>query len=770
MLQKRRNKGMDLVDFTEKNIRISDPYSTREHTRGRGPDRENSAQAAASDFPPVSARMQMGAPQAELSEDIKKELHNAFPKISTKIRIDEKAIAQEAANQEKEVLESEKKDALKSGEYTAQHPNMKHGAYGAKVSALDINRHLWEDTGKGAWADSPTGRLVIRLFSRGVLGAACFTAGGLMTRKWLGGENQYNPLKSFAEQKNPLQLLAKSIDTVVGKPIQTVVTKIAGEEAGLASVRFRPTRYATFANNTPGGIHMRGRSLGDEVVNITFDFFSASVGDAFGRDIASALDPNVDKTYIDDKGHFKPGEFVKSAAKSAFRYVTYNGGEDWAVAIPYAYMMKGQRHILNKASPGFQHDFDRQLNGGSFKMDGNKIVGNYNKTGALDLQSRFTFYNIGTLMYREAYDYIGNKLLGNDDVRLYGSRDDDATKKTLLDSAGDVAKWAMRSAVKGTIIMTPSVPFFWATRTPQTKHRALFIDPNKGTLGVPPGEGLMAGDSIHANASFKSASRNVDYWQYQHKPHEPYLGKHGVADGHTTIGQISTDFVGGKFDAHKRTFGPVDSALNALGEANYTVARATVKPSEWLDKRAGPILDPIHKVLGISGKGLGTGRFMRPMVYASASYTPYMYAKSEAANLWDNGKMDLAAERLIDGATKLNWGEFKKGAGEVYNTVLNKPLQDTNREIEAQRRMWLDTSPADQFETTQAQQYARKHQIPVQWRDKVFSGPTVRSEKGDPLQNENIARHISKKKTSYTEHEELRKMLEELNPPTNSIN
>lgn len=735
-------------------------------SRARKHTREDNA---ASDFAPIRGGFQMGQALNILPKKSQEHMKQRFPMISTQLKIDEHTVADVAAEEEAEVLHDEK--AAKSQEKNAaggsrqvNKPVTLHGAYGARASALDINRHLWEDTAHNAWADTPTGRFAIRLFSRGFLGAAFFTAGGLLTRKWMTGANQYDALASITEQKNPLQLIAKSIDVVAGKPIESAVTALAGEEAGLAAVRFRPTRYTSFGNK------LRGRSLGDEVVNVTFDFFSASVGDAMGRDIASALDPNVDKSYIDDKGHFKPKEAAKAFGKSAFRWLSYNGGEDWAVALPYVYFMKGQRNVINHISPGFSHDFDRQLNGGSFKLNNNKLVGNFNKEGALDFQTRFTFYNIGTLMYRELYDYVGNKALGNHDVRLYGSRDEDNSRDGPIESAGKIAKWALRSAVKGTIIMTPSVPFFWGTRAPQSKHRSLFIDPEKGTLGLPPGTGRMAGDSVHANSTFHSPDRVVDYWQYQNQPGAP-LHKHGVVSGTTTIGKVLPEMVGGNFNPHGQTFGVVDSLLNALGESNYRVATQLKKPADWLDKNFASVTGPVKDALGIKPHE-GFSRFTSPMSYAAFSYMPYMYAKSEAANLWDNGKMDLAAERLIDGATSFNWGEFKKGAHEVWRSVTFKDLPDEDREIEAQRRMWLDTSPADDFETTQAQQFARKHKIPVSWRDKVFSGPTVRVPEKEPYKNQHIAKHISNKKREgrYADHEELRRMLEELSPPTNSIN
>src|SRR5690606_383771 len=223
-----------------------------------------------------------------------------------------------------------------------------------------------------------------------------------------------------------------------------------------------------------------GRSLGHEAVSITFDFFSASIGDAFGRDIAGWFDPNVKKKWVKD-GKISIPEAINSAIQSTARYVAYHGGEDLAVAVPYAYYMKGQRAVLNRFSPGFKYDFDRGLHGGSFKIDETgKIIGNYNLEGMIDLQGRFTAYNIGTLMYREGYNYIADRLEGKK-ATLYGAPDK-IEKGGLASNIANGTKWGLRSIVKGTIFMTPAIPFFSVFRSSQRKHHGVFIHKHNGIL------------------------------------------------------------------------------------------------------------------------------------------------------------------------------------------------------------------------------------------------------------------------------------------------
>jgi|GEM_PF-1496509 len=653
------------------------------------------------------------------------------------------------------------------------------GAYSPEATRPLLTKQAWsERNAQGAWGDDPKSRLAIRMFSRGVLGAAFFTAGGMVVKKWMQG---YDVTKSFSQQsnKNPLTFIAKLVDTGVGKPIEAAVTAVAGKEMGLRAVHFRPTRYGKIA-----GTEMHGRSLGDEVVNITFDFFCASVGDAWGRDIAGWFDPHVKKSWMDEKGNINFPEAVKQAIKSTGRYIAYNGGEDWAVAIPYAYFMKGQRALIDRASPGFKYDFDRSINGGSSKVRNGVITGNYNVEGIIDLQNRFTVYNVGTMMYREAYDYVGNWVAGKPH-KIYGAPDSEPDEtRNIVEKAGDLVKWAARSAVKGAIVMTPAVPFFWITRTPQSKHRGAFIDPEKGILATADNH-----DSFTANEHMRSMSIPIEYVKYEvgAKPGKTSFDRFHLTPAGTVasfdprlVQRHPTHAHRNNFDAYGTSFGVVDKGLNKIGEMNYKAANLLDKPAAWFDRRFGETGKTMKDALGIQGK---MENFTRPMIYAAASYTPYMYAKAEFANIWDNGKTDMAAERMIDGVAKLNWGEFKAGLGEVWNAVLYKPLADPEREKEAQRRTKLDTSPPDVFSRTWSEQHkaeleAKKNAAgkravalrtppqdsDISWQERVVSGPPT------TLKQEVEAKPETAAPKSRAEQEAMRKALEELNPPTNSIN
>jgi hypothetical protein len=599
------------------------------------------------------------------------------------------------------------------------------GAYNPNLTAQN-----WEKE-KKPWNASPQGRLAIRLFSRGVMGAAFFTAGGLLNQKWMAG---YDPKSKVA---NPLQFIAKLIDTGVGKPIEVTVKGITGsEKAAFNATRFRPT------NPTYKGL---GRTLGDETVAVTFDFFCASIGDAWGRDIAGFIDPNAKHKWIKN-GHIDVPETVKTALKTAWRYVSYNGGEDWAVAIPYCYYMKGQRAILNKFHPGFAYDSDRNLNGGSTKVDDHRRpIGNYNGVGIFDLQNRFVVYNMGTLAYRELYDYVGRKIHGKPAV-LYGAADE-APPQGLGAKMASVFKWMARSVIKAGIYMTPAVPFFWITRTPQTKYRGLLINPEKGFVGygqdaAPSAVTADINQSRIGDQPLSFISHDTATHQYTRHPSP------------TTAGSIDSL----PYDPYHQRFGVANAALNKVGKFNNSVMNA-----------AQPIADRVSASgkLDWAKRGLGVNDFTgfkNTYVNAAFAYTPYMYAKYEFANLWDNGKMDVATERMIDGASHLNWSEFKAGAGEVWRTFLHKPLKDPARQAIADHRLHLDKSPPDGIKQDTANgngngndnHDVQEAQAERPWRERVVQGEKPEVGANSPK--------------THTEREEMREALKNMQPPTPSIN
>lgn len=715
--------------------------------------------------------------------------------------------------------------ALASGEKPAQEAS---AAPDAKPTKEQYDRAYKPET----WDATPGGRLAIRTFSRGILGAAFFTAGGLWSRRMMFGERlpdytfaknhswetRYDPTKTFGEivgQKNPLQFIAKTIDTFIGTPIRHTVNFVGGD--GMRATHFRPNQYVY---KPDGKNDYYGRSLGFESVMITFDFFCASIGDAMGRDIAGWFDPKVKKDWTDDKGHIKFPEALKSLGKSMWRYVSYNGGEDWFVALPYAYFMKAQRAAIDKFSPGFAKDFDASMNGGSFKVRQHgsdphyNIVGSYNLEGIFDLQTRFTVYNMGTLLYRELYDKAAHMLRG-EHMNLYGAPDaPQDPNKSMASKVGDVGKWAVRGMIKGLINMTPAVPFFWISRGMQSKHRALFIDPQNDSI-VSFRDASNRPHYLYANdlqRGMDDLTRQTPVFTSSFNQYDNQgRGKH--TNYKSMPAEIGNPSVRPDFNAHAMRHNAMENGFSFLGDMSYRFSQVLDTPAKAMDKWSPSVKNPLRNMLGLrttggpDNKGEGFGRFTRPFVNASVSYTPYMWMKGETARLWDHGKTDYALERTIDGATSLNWGEFKAGVGEVWNALLHKPFDDAARDKEGERRIEVDTSAADYQSNEQARRYKERmkrgqlvHANPSSDSQPAADAPWYAKVGGSKKDKEPDAtfasRHEPKsqsaagrlpirdrlitgerpdsetpdKKLSHQEREELRELLEKSHPPTNSIN
>ena len=620
------------------------------------------------------------------------------------------------------------------------------GAYGPQaarslITKKDFDELLPEKERGAAWDATPERRLAIRTVTRGILGVSAFVVAGKLRHKWLKG---YNSELSFAEQDNPLKFVSKLLDTVIATPIKATVKAITGsEEAALKAVHFRPTNPDWQNAIAPG------RSYGAEVSAVTFDFFSMSVVDRLGRSAFRALDPHIEKPWQDKDGHIKPMEAAKSLGKELWTAVTYSGGEDWYAGLTYVYALRAIKSGINKASPGFKYDSDKFLNGSSFKVNSaNKIVGNYTNEGALDLQMRFMWYNgvtplpLGTIHFREAYDYIGHKLMGKQ-VSLYGGPEEEKNYKDLgpVGHLTNIAKWSLRGMVKSIITMTPAVPFFWAFRTPATRIDPNFIHPEKGFI-----------------------------------PPEQVAG------------------VGVNFDPYAKNYGVLDKALNPIGKTSRFVSKDVLQPVvELADRHAPQISNTLNNTFGFTG---GARAFKRDFV-RGFGYLPYMYMKGEAAGGgfdlghgvklggWDNGKMDMAAERMIDGAFKFDWREFKAGAQEVWYATQHKELPDPKREEEAQYRILTDETPADIFEAdaekapldhvqhSQLRSSKSRSPKPAQspqlgWEERLFGKP--KGSDGASLEDKYKTEKPQPQPITLAEREKMRKALVELDPPTNAIN
>jgi hypothetical protein len=90
-----------------------------------------------------------------------------------------------------------------------------------------------------------------------------------------------------------------------------------------------------------------------------------SFGDYMTRYALGLMDPNARPHWVKD-GHIDVPGGLKDLFANVFRGITYAAGEDMAVAIPYVYGIRLQRHMINESKPGFKIDSDRGRQGASW--------------------------------------------------------------------------------------------------------------------------------------------------------------------------------------------------------------------------------------------------------------------------------------------------------------------------------------------------------------------------------------------------------------------
>lgn len=642
--------------------------------------------------------------------------------------------------------DKEKNNDLQDGKAPATNAgHAQIGAYSPATStAPNLSAQAWEESGqKKALKETVKGRGLIRMFSRGVMGATAFALGGYYATHKMKG---YTPAGKVG---NWVQGIARFFDVAAGTPIKTIVNALGHD--GEAFVTFRPTMHYP-------GYSKPGRSLGYEVTMVTFDFATMSVGDFWGRKIMHTLDPNKERPkWQREDGSINWAQALKTFGKNWWTALTYSQGEDWAVAVPYCLIM---RHvgtpIIDKFVPGFRYEFDRNGNGGGMIIDDHgKIRGNFTAAGAINLWERFTTYNVGTLMFREAYNWTGGKFQHwwkTGEMPSLAEENPSNPNRNLaqatVDGISQFSNWITRSTVKAVTYMIPAVPFFWITRTPQHKYQAALIHPEKGALKYlrPDGEELL----VRLNAPIA--------------PETPvfFAATHESAPNPFAHGQ--------NIDPHATTWGWFDTVMNPIAKASDKIRTAVNKPIAKIYDATLKKMPAFRKMDSVS--------VADTYINAAIAYTPYFWAKSDwLADRLDYGRMDAAVDRTIEGVTSLKPNEFTAGVGEMWQAIKRQPLKDPVREEYAQCLEATDATPSDnKFDVNphagescdfllpkrrpKKQDAAAAQPKPeLNWRERIIAGKA-----------EDKPEVGANKPTGYAEKEEMRKLLESLQPPTNSIN
>jgi hypothetical protein len=582
---------------------------------------------------------------------------------------------------------------------------------------------------KPAWSDTTRGRIGIRMFTRGILGAAMFTIGGRISRQQLANYHPDSFEWANAGEK-PLQALAKSFDVVFGKPIAKMArwrvntagmseaeAVIAKANAEWDAVNFRSTTYYNkVAGHLNRGKPTNGRSLGAEMVSVSFDFAMMSVGDALGRNFIQMIDPNIRKTWIvndegkkakeGEKSHFSPTKFLKSQGWAAWRILSKNQGEDWAAALPYVYQMRAQRRLLSHAfsddATGVKLVLDNAWNGGAYKVNSaGKITGDHQLAGAIDLHTRFVGYNVYTLMFREGYDALGQKLKKwkNDGFPMDVEMPKDLNP---FHAVKDATRYVAKSFIKANLYMNPGVVPFWLMRVPQSKWKSALINSEAG-VGSNAIASLFSQDEHIANAwrdsgshlskkafedamifktkgqdtvfNFNTARQRVMPGAAKQEPYM-YMGNQKVAN---PLYGMNGPHDWRIYDGYEKGFATnFSKALNPFGAFSHWLGGKVAKLADALPDGA------VKHFIGLNESELAAGRkvsdalsretFMRNMTDASLAYTPYFIAKSEFGLRVDDtpstggrGPMDKAIYKLIDNVCALNPSQTGASIKEIWH-------------------------------------------------------------------------------------------------------
>jgi|GEM_PF-1254240 len=586
-----------------------------------------------------------------------------------------------------------------------------------------------------AWSDTARGRLAIRLFSRGIVGAGFFVVGGHIAKKQLEG------YESWKEAQNPLQHVAKFWDHTAGRAFENVTHFLTpGDAAAKARAAWEVTNFRTKTfNGISGGPttqkdrwgfeqHLNGRSLGAEVVTVTFDFFMASIGDAMTRNIVQAFDPNVKQPWLldehgkattRDKGHFDFGKWTQSLARSSWRVMSKNAGEDWAAALPYVYQMKWQRQALARMWPGFKLSSDHSWNGGMATvatqdypekgLTKGQIKDGYQLPGLVDLQVRFVGYNWYTLMYREMYDAIARNFdkmkTGEFHIKLPENIN---PISAVLDGTGFLARYVTKSFIKANLYMNPAVIPFWMFRTPQSKWRGGFAADYLAKAKDGTRDNALMTLSPHGAATGGTAADPIfleniasDIYpraQLIHgapRPDKVFFGNgHGMHASEMAPGTKNMFNMAHPFEFFGVRRNLMEHFLNPFGWVCFKSGSGLTHIVDHFLPNGDFVSRMMHKAA--DGTALEKGalllereKTLRNFVDASYSYTPYMWLKAETALRVDDrrsveelGHMDKAIYRLIDNTFGFNFKGAKQAAKDVWTLAINYEKDVKSREGE----------------------------------------------------------------------------------------
>lgn len=631
-------------------------------------------------------------------------------------------------------------------------------------------------------SDTTKGRIFIRLLSRGIFGAIAFAWGTRVADAQL---KHYEPETWTFNSAKPLQTLAKGFDATFGRAIQGVARAFAPENQkdlwAYESTRFRSKAYFHgFQPNQHGiggaGLNT-GRTLGAEMVGVTFNFAMASIADSTVRNIIQAIDPNNKKAWVLDKNgnasgkwwsqdvHYDYGKWMKAVGNASWRILSKNQGEDWAAALPYVYQMKWQRQWIANHFPNFKLSADNSWNGASYLVNNQgDVVGDLKAAGTIDLWTRFVGYNWYTLMYREAYDMVAYKFgqWKKDGITMpHLGNPVEATVHAL----GSGSRYVLKSFLKANLYMQPAMAFFAPMRVAQSAWRAgsIGIDVPVGTNAIMTRNSMSADLNalgLAANGTAPVPQMERSYWknrdaqgnlipelEYRYATagktsrlgmdHTMWLGNHQLPLN-SEIGRATSPF---DSSLQKSTFSKI---INPLGKFSYKAGSffngifngRALSDTERLTMTVKQIED-------WERKSASNQEFIRNTVDAATSYTPYMIAKAEFAYRVDErpsghelGEMDKSLYHFIDSIFSFDVKGVCKSIGNIGYHALRTKEHLSGREGGR-------TAPVTMSPTTRVQSSSIQHALPAEQKKAANSE--------DPGNNDNTVESWAEKQ-AHTRH------------------
>jgi hypothetical protein len=586
-----------------------------------------------------------------------------------------------------------------------------------------------DPSGKNAeWWQSRTGRISTRLFSRGVAGSFMYAIASIVAEQAL---RNYDPSKSVGDIDQYgaagtsgngfihrfVRLLARAFDHTLGTAIHATVKGLSGsEETAKNWITFRET--ARFGKEG----HF-GRSLGHEIVDVAFNFSAASIGDAMGRNFAQLIDPHKEISWLKG-GKFDARKCLMAQGQALWKVMSYNQGEDWAVTPIYVYMMKAQRHLIDRlpGCQGFKYVFD-QGNSDAYRVNKEgQVTGTYYMQNMLDYQLRFTHYNVLTLMYREMYNSVGDQInrwtkTGKIELPKAPSSVGEAATN-LLKGVSDFVSYTARSFIKGHILMAFTVPFFWMIRIPQARHRALAVNPEMGPImlsgdvtkkGIPvalkpdfrvdfqtdPGNGApqrftdgnvlttytpgagAGGDGIFTPTQVKLPLQ----FHKENAPNPNLKNPFAVHDTQSNNAHSSMSWFNPytmtpvMAPGHQLNNGIAQKFSNLIGKLSYDGSNQIADKLLYLRSTAvgNRALTGYDDVANLPSSAADVNRTLKEAttyhVNSAIAYTPYFAAKTEFAETWDKRETDDAIDRLVQGAVRLNGKELIGGMRDTWKAI-----------------------------------------------------------------------------------------------------